>query len=351
MKIEMGESLFYSWLRHVKECQVVQTNWKASPKWALSDEVELERWMTDVGRIFADKFDMNVFKSVSLSQMLQQAEADAIGISMTETGTEIYAVDVAYHEAGLNYGDRQTTIAKVAMKCLRTAFCIRGYFNTDKAEIIFASPKIHNAVRDDLAPCMDEINRFFLSYELGFKARVIANEEFNELILKPILAASEGVADTAELFLRSYQLLQMFGDRASIPRKAPTRKSISPTTIRTSMPTIVPPSDEGVLTEIKIGKIANSVLRRILESGTISDEEIKQMQDPDYSHQTFHINFPLLVDGDTEYNAIRYYAKPLMIHNRHYYLCSQWFETTANNDRPYLIKWLQEHGSLENIEL
>lgn len=30
MKIEMGESLFYSWLRHVKECQIVQTNWKVS---------------------------------------------------------------------------------------------------------------------------------------------------------------------------------------------------------------------------------------------------------------------------------------------------------------------------------
>ena len=28
MKIEMGESLFYSWLRHVKDCQIVQTNWK-----------------------------------------------------------------------------------------------------------------------------------------------------------------------------------------------------------------------------------------------------------------------------------------------------------------------------------
>jgi len=32
MKIEMGESLLYSWLRHVKECQIAQTNWKVSPK-------------------------------------------------------------------------------------------------------------------------------------------------------------------------------------------------------------------------------------------------------------------------------------------------------------------------------
>lgn len=41
MKIEMGESLFYSWLRHVKECQIVQTNWKVSSQWSLSDADEL----------------------------------------------------------------------------------------------------------------------------------------------------------------------------------------------------------------------------------------------------------------------------------------------------------------------
>jgi len=38
MKIEMGESLFYSWLRHAKECQIVQTNWTTSGKWELYHE-------------------------------------------------------------------------------------------------------------------------------------------------------------------------------------------------------------------------------------------------------------------------------------------------------------------------
>ena len=35
MKIEMGESLFYSWLREVKECQIVQTNWTTAKQWKL----------------------------------------------------------------------------------------------------------------------------------------------------------------------------------------------------------------------------------------------------------------------------------------------------------------------------
>ena len=46
MKIEMGESLFYSWLRHVKECQIVQTNWTTSPQWTLRHEDELIDIMT-----------------------------------------------------------------------------------------------------------------------------------------------------------------------------------------------------------------------------------------------------------------------------------------------------------------
>lgn len=42
MKIEMGESLIYSWLRHEKLCQLVQTNWKVSPFWELENRQEIE---------------------------------------------------------------------------------------------------------------------------------------------------------------------------------------------------------------------------------------------------------------------------------------------------------------------
>lgn len=30
MKIEIGESLILSWLKHVNNCQIVQLNWKPS---------------------------------------------------------------------------------------------------------------------------------------------------------------------------------------------------------------------------------------------------------------------------------------------------------------------------------
>ena len=48
MKIEMGESLFYSWLRHVKECQIVQTNWKVSSNWELLHDEEIHKLLITI---------------------------------------------------------------------------------------------------------------------------------------------------------------------------------------------------------------------------------------------------------------------------------------------------------------
>ncbi len=53
MKIEIGESLMLSWLRHVKKCQLVQLNWKPFINhWKLSNEGEIERIMQTVNTIF-----------------------------------------------------------------------------------------------------------------------------------------------------------------------------------------------------------------------------------------------------------------------------------------------------------
>ena len=41
MKIEIGESLIFSWLRHVMGCPIAQTNWKPSPTWPIRREAGL----------------------------------------------------------------------------------------------------------------------------------------------------------------------------------------------------------------------------------------------------------------------------------------------------------------------
>ena len=70
MKIEIGESLFYSWLRHVKECQIVQTNWKISPKWEIKFSDKLENIMLKTDELFSSKYGYKIYKqNTSLKQL------------------------------------------------------------------------------------------------------------------------------------------------------------------------------------------------------------------------------------------------------------------------------------------
>jgi len=96
---------------------------------------------------------------------------------------------------------------------------------------------------------------------------------------------------------------------------------------------------------LKIGVIVRTVLRSRLENGHVDQVEIDLMQTKAYSRDTFHIQFPLLLklentNGD---KPLRYYATPISIWGQYYYLCSEWFEVPANNDRPFLMKWLILH--------
>lgn len=340
MKIEMGESLFYSWLRHVKECQIVQTNWKVSSQWQLSDAEALEHLMAQVDKHYLEKYGYAIFKqNTSLFQLLQQGECDVLGISIQPDETTYYAVDVAFHEAGLNYGNRDTTVMKVLEKCARTAFCMHGYLSTKEAEIIFASPKINPAVLSDLIPCVKEMNTLFADKGYEFTFRVIANEEYNDLVLKPILLASDGVADTSELFLRSYQMYKMFSDIKPATKRTRTAASaIKAESVEYDY------TDADVYQELKIGQLAQKVLGRMLCDGCATEEEIVAMQTAEYSKQQFDLQYPLLRVANEVDTPLHYYAKPIEINGVRYRMCCEWFEKKgANNDRPYLLKWIENH--------
>ena len=99
MKIEIGESLCYSFLRHVKKCWLVQANWKASENWPKRNDVDMERIFIHMKERFDP--DGSVFKGTrTCNQFLKQGEIDVVGVELDGT---VHAMEVAYHEAGLNY--------------------------------------------------------------------------------------------------------------------------------------------------------------------------------------------------------------------------------------------------------
>lgn len=218
MKIEMGESLFYSWLRHVKKCQMVQLNWKPSQSWPLHHEERLEALMIASRELFQHKYAFDIIRTGTRAQLLKQAEVDALGISYGSSGAALYAVDVAFHEGGLLYGSGRTdTAQKIMQKFLRTAMCVLGYFDQPQAGLYFAAPKISRGVLETIGLCLEDLNAFFQAQGLGFRAAVLANEDFNRQVMEPVLEASPTVADTSELFLRAYQLTRMFGGQKAAP--------------------------------------------------------------------------------------------------------------------------------------
>ena len=172
-----------------------------------------------------------------------------------------------------------------------------------------------------VSPCLDDINKFFDDIGFCFRFRLIANSDFNSSVLQPILLASNGIADTSELFVRSYQMYKMFANEAHTASRGNSTQSKS-----------VPRNDDYSVTsdsygEFKVGKLAQLVLGKMLEEGKASLEEVQFMQTENYSKQFFGLNYPLLARVDSVCDPVRYYAKPLTIYGVEYKLCSQWFET------------------------
>ena len=74
---------------------------------------------------------------------------------------------MAFHEGGLNYGDKGRTLNKLIQKCVRAALCLYGYFGVDTGEVIFASPKINPAIEKELSPLFEELSELFQKVGLG----------------------------------------------------------------------------------------------------------------------------------------------------------------------------------------
>ena len=323
MKIEAGESLVYSWLRHIKKCQIVQTNWKVSPKWDISGTDKIEALFNKIAERFQQKHGLEVFKKSGFQQALQQLECDVIGQARGEQDSKLYAVEVAFHENGLNYGSKETTVAKVISKLARVAFCLHGYLGASRGDILFASPKINPAIRDPLKQRIPELEEIFRSHGMEFSFRLVANDEFTSELLEPVLKLSNEVADTSELFLRCYQLFKMRTDVGDGDGGGGDKP---------------PPDDE--FARLKVGRLVDIVVRKILESGVVSPEEVARMTTKEYSFKAFHLSFCCLVRRRDSTNDVRYYARAVKIRGDSYYLCSQWYD---DKHRSYLLAWIKAH--------
>lgn len=325
MKIEIAESLFLSWLRHVRDCRLVQVNWKPSPTWESETFERIEELFKQSRHFFFRELNLDLYKkNSSPSQLLRQGEIDAIGIcSGPDERTMIIAVDVAFHESGLNYGSKEITTARVIKKTMRTLFSLMAYFPRHDHEIVFAAPKIHDSVQSMLDIALQKLNEFLEQHSVEANCYVISNETFFERVVNPVYELSGPVSDTSELFMRSVQLMDM----------ASLRERGSATSINAVNDGSANSQAEN---SPKIGKVVQEFFRNALECNLLSQSDLDRLCDKDYSKQTFGVHFPILIrsrnrqDGIDQSGRNRYYAS---VFADEFLLCNQWFE---KNYQPFL---------------
>jgi len=200
MKIEIGESLMLSYLKHVKKCLFYQTNWKISSNWDI-DENSNDKISFVFNKIAEHPEFQDVFKLSKLEQLLKQSEIDVIGLDGND---KIYVADIAFHEAGLNYGSKIETKNRVFKKLLRSYLTLLAYFPDKKYELIFASPKVHNATENIIKDYFKVLESDFTEENVTFK--YISNDVFRDEIFIPTVEKAIDDSDTNELFMRAMKL-------------------------------------------------------------------------------------------------------------------------------------------------
>lgn len=324
MKIEIAESLIYSYLKHSEGCRIVQTNWRTSGKWVITDH-ETKRARELFDKVASSEFFVGIFKKNSFNQLVKQAEIDVLGINTAED--TIYGIDIAFHSAGLNYGSKTKTALRIVKKIFRTIFIMQSYFDENEKFIsYFVTPKVNPATKviidDLLIKAKEIIDDENISIEL------ISNEDFYSEIVDSVLENINEEHDTTELFSRAVKLIEL--DKRKIKS---AKVNTKPNSQRIY-------SKKKEVNGMKIGQFVQHSFRMAFEQGLISDNEIINLQNPEYSKRVFNSNYEVLKNQnrpiEDEYGRTRYYAREIFCEN--YHLTSQWVETQWD----FLLDWLKK---------
>ena len=317
MKIEIGESLGYSYLRHVKKCWLVQHNWKTSEHWSRQKtDVELDEIFHSMRRKFDTKG--SVFKKTKdAAKFLKQGEIDIVGVDQKGC---IHAMEIAFHEAGLNYGGGADN--RVLKKMLRTLMILRAYFPSDaRVSIYFVSPKVNPGVQE---PLNDVFNALCAEYP-EVEWRLVTNRNFAEQMMRPTLEKAGAVADTSELFVRAAKLLELTGIQPS--KEAPQARTARPVQkTERAIKNVSAQSDSAMKLQPLVQDLMNALLVRY--PALLDETDKRNLMDSDYCNHVLGLqiaNHPLLrkiADGRRVSGHDRYYKDQY----GGFYVCSQWWK-------------------------
>ena len=315
MKIEIGENLAYTYLKHFEGCRIVQTNWKTSGRWTLT-EFEKEPALNLFNEIKKLEDFTELFRNVSFEQILKQAEIDLLGINTIESS--VFGVEIAFHSSGVNYGEKDFSVFKIVEKLLRTILVMQCYFKDfNKFNAYFITPKSSEYARTQITQRIEKLLKFLNDDTISIK--FISDDDFYEQIVNPIIADDFKEHDTNELFSRAVKMLKLNYKIVSPNSAGSDVKYTSKARNNVNKRTV-----DGM----KIGQFVQSKMKQLEQKNLLSFQNIENLLSQEYSKITFNQNFPVLKHVDDEIKdekgRNRYYTSEMFFGE--YYLTSQWFE-------------------------
>lgn len=102
--------------------------------------------------------------------------------------------------------------------------------------------------------------------------------------------------------------------------------------------------DETTYHVLKVGKLAYELIKRLLESERISDEEIEKLKGKPYTKSLFNeTDYPVLANHREDHmgngKKVRYRKKPVSCKGSQVFISTEWYE----GDRENLIVWYKQH--------
>ena len=105
--------------------------------WASSAD---EASMTGIWNDGCRRFRGGYAARLRLPRRSERHAADGCSVSGSVTlATAAIAVNSAFHENGVQYGDLKETVSRILKKMIRTAFVLEAYFDLQQADIIFVT--------------------------------------------------------------------------------------------------------------------------------------------------------------------------------------------------------------------
>jgi hypothetical protein len=324
MKIEIGEFLILSWLRHVRGCVVTQMNWSPSPAWSVARERELGTAFEAIRGFSADAIGAPIFGRCDFGSFIRDARIDVLGLRLDRAArdTEAIAVDSAINDSELPHGNAEETISRLIQRMLRAGFALAAYLNPGQVSVVFATPWLAQAIREDVQRHLARLETRLAAQRHPavprLRFRVIADADFADEIVQPVLEHVDAVAATSGLGGQTAQS----GRRDNAGNGSARRGGDRP---------IKATSKEGS----RIGAHVRRTMAELAAAGRLTARVIGDLLDPRYCKTKFNLGYPFLkpVDqrvplsrqGDDRNGRGRYWKKPLKVGNHEFLMCNNWF--------------------------